>query len=479
MSTPRAAFTDANCSAAIRRLARTRSSSRQAIGKLVSISSELPHFAPYCLGEFCQAVSSAKLLGEIPAPLVDRIARANFHNVSPVHLSSMFGAFLGFQQPIPQSLLDTVANRTLFHDFAAGDLSTALHAFAHTERGLAKPPKELAKHVLEGDLTKFSSKQLCQTWLALHKLGFQAAFSQHVLGERSLQDFNTRDLLRIQPLMANSAPIDEELNARPRPGATDDSVIVSTFYKFTPVGDCAALKRHLERLGAEHDIRGTILVAPEGVNATICGQREDLDTFYRTCRVPDLYCKESSAALAPFHRMMVRLKPELVAMGLSNVHVTPDSVGAYVKPKDWDAFVSHPDVVVIDTRNEYEVGLGTFDSAVNPEILRFRDFPQWFDAHKAEFAHKRVAMFCTGGVRCEKSTAYAKQVLGKEVYHLEGGVLAYLQHKKQEKGTGRWAGELFVFDDRIAVDESVEQSCKVPSNYKAEATRSVVRSNTR
>ncbi|KAH9257776.1 hypothetical protein BASA81_003794 [Batrachochytrium salamandrivorans] len=419
MGTPHSAFNDANCSAAIRRLARTRSSSQQAIGKIVSISSELPHFAPYCLGEFCKAVSSAKLLREIPAPLVNRISNANFHNVSPMHLSSMFDAFLGFQQPIPQSLLNTVVNRTFYHDFASEDVSTVLHAFASMERGLIKPPSELAKHVLQGDLTKFSSKQLCQTWYALHKLGFnsQISFTQHILQARNLQDFNTGDLIQIQPLIADNdfnTLIDKELSSRPQRVMTMDlksTMIVSTFYKFTPIDNCGALKRHLERLGMEHDIRGTILVAPEGINATICGLREDIDTFYRTCQVTDLYCKESLALLSPFQKMMVRLKPELVAMGLPNVPVTEHTVGAYIKPQDWDAFVSHQDVVVIDTRNDYEIGLGTFDSAVNPEILRFRDFPQWFETHKADFAHKRVAMFCTGGVRCEKSTAYAKQVL--------------------------------------------------------------------
>ncbi len=235
--------------------------------------------------------------------------------------------------------------------------------------------------------------------------------------------------------------------------------VVSALYHFTPFEDPAVLKGPLLEMLNAAGVKGTILLANEGVNGTIAGTRKGIDAAMAAIRAlpgcADLEHKESFAAEMPFLRMKVRLKKEIVTMGVPGVDPARQ-VGTYVDPQDWNDLINDPDTVLIDTRNDYEVEIGTFKGAVNPDIKTFREFPAWLKAHHNELKGKKVAMFCTGGIRCEKSTALARYEGIEDVFHLKGGILKYLEHVPENEST--WQGDCFVFDDRVAVGHGLKES---------------------
>ncbi len=234
--------------------------------------------------------------------------------------------------------------------------------------------------------------------------------------------------------------------------------IVAALYHFTRFDDPATLRDPLLDLCKSNGIMGTLLLAKEGVNGTIAGDRAGIDAMLAHLRglpgCAGLEHKESTATVAPFHRMKVRLKKEIVTMGQPDVDPVA-RVGNYVDPADWNDLISAPDVAVIDTRNDYEVAIGTFEGAVDPETKSFGEFPEWWEKNKHRFHNKRVAMFCTGGIRCEKSTNYLLGQGVEDVYHLKGGILKYLEDVPQDES--KWDGECFVFDARVSVGHGLEE----------------------
>lgn len=231
---------------------------------------------------------------------------------------------------------------------------------------------------------------------------------------------------------------------------------VAALYRFTRFADCAALRAPLDRLCRSQGVRGTLLLAPEGINGTIAGAPESvavvLDHIRGLPDCADLDVKYSTAPEMPFHRMKVRIKREIVTMGQAGLDVGA-GVGAYVEAQDWNALIADPDTIVIDTRNDYEVAVGSFAGAIDPKTASFRDFPDWFRSMRDELLgagkQPKVAMFCTGGIRCEKSTAFLKQEGVEQVFHLKGGILKYLETVPE--GESLWRGECFVFDQRVAI----------------------------
>ena len=233
---------------------------------------------------------------------------------------------------------------------------------------------------------------------------------------------------------------------------------VAALYHFTRFPDPQALKAPLARIACASGVRGTLLLAREGINGTIAGTPDGIGAVLAHIRAlpgcADLVWKESCAETMPFGRMKVRVKPEIVTMGRPEVDPTA-AVGRHVPPAAWNALISQPDVAVIDTRNDYEVGIGSFAGAVDPGTRAFRDFPGWWQANAARFAGKRVAMFCTGGIRCDKSTNYLLSQGVKEVFHLQGGILKYLEDVPEEDSL--WQGECFVFDQRVSLGHGLRQ----------------------
>ena len=231
-------------------------------------------------------------------------------------------------------------------------------------------------------------------------------------------------------------------------------ITVAALYKFAPFEAPAALKPPLEALCRHHGIRGTLLLAGEGINGTVAGPAEGIAALIADIRslpgCADLDVKFSAAPAMPFHRLKVRLKREIVTMGQPGLDPR-ESVGTYVDPADWNALIADPDTVVIDTRNDYEVAIGTFQRAVDPQTRSFRDFPSWFRKNRDTLLgpNTKVAMFCTGGIRCEKSTAFLKAEGVEQVYHLKGGVLRYLEEVPEQQSL--WQGECFVFDERVSI----------------------------
>ncbi|MEY4982989.1 MAG: hypothetical protein RIR62_1255 [Pseudomonadota bacterium] len=227
---------------------------------------------------------------------------------------------------------------------------------------------------------------------------------------------------------------------------------VAALYHFARFPDPAALKGPLLDLCLAQGVKGTLLLAGEGINGTVAGTRAGIDAVIAHIRAlpgcAGLDWKESPAPVMPFGRMKVKLKREIVTMGRPDVDPTA-AVGRYVAPADWNDLIRQADVAVIDTRNDYEVAIGTFDGAVDPATRSFRDFPAWWDANRERFHNKRIAMFCTGGIRCEKSTNWLIQQGVEEVYHLKGGILKYLEDVPPEQSM--WQGECFVFDGRVSV----------------------------
>jgi UPF0176 protein len=233
---------------------------------------------------------------------------------------------------------------------------------------------------------------------------------------------------------------------------TNGKYVVSALYKFVRLQDFERLRQPLLDLMTRHGVKGTLLLAVEGVNGTIAGLPEAVNTVLKwlksDSRFADLVHKESYATEMPFYRTKVKLKREIVTMGIEGID--PNRVvGTYVKPEDWNALISDPDVTLVDTRNDYEFGIGTFKNALNPNTETFREFPEFVAQNLDPVKHKKVAMFCTGGIRCEKSTAYLKERGYDEVYHLQGGILKYLENVPSEESL--WEGECFVFDNRVAV----------------------------
>ncbi len=235
-------------------------------------------------------------------------------------------------------------------------------------------------------------------------------------------------------------------------------IIVAALYKFTPFADPAALRRGLLSTCEAAGVKGTLLLAREGINGTIAGARPGIDAVLAAIRAlpgcADLDWKESRASEMPFGRMKVRLKREIVTMGEPDVNPTR-ATGHYVDPADWNALISAEDVVVIDTRNDYEVAIGTFEGAVDPGTKSFREFPAWWRENAGRFGNKRVAMFCTGGIRCEKSTNFLLGEGVSEVFHLRGGILKYLEEVPEAESL--WQGECFVFDQRVSVGHGLAE----------------------
>jgi|TARA_B110000438_G_scaffold255417_1_gene262211 UPF0176 protein len=247
-------------------------------------------------------------------------------------------------------------------------------------------------------------------------------------------------------------------------------IIIRAFYKFVSLEDFAALQKGYQGRGLELNIKGTILLAKEGINGTISGSREELDAFFAELqsdqRLKDLRYKESIDAEQPFYRLKVRLKKEIVSMGMPEVDPN-EYVGTYLESREWNELLDDPDTVVIDTRNHYEVSIGTFKNAIDPKTKSFREFPQWVEENKEKIEGKKIAMFCTGGIRCEKATSFMKLKGYKDVFHLNGGILQYLEDTPKKES--KWEGECFVFDNRVTVDHELQagsydlcHACRMP-----------------
>ena len=232
---------------------------------------------------------------------------------------------------------------------------------------------------------------------------------------------------------------------------------VLAFYKFHPLSDTEAVREELDQLGRSLDIKGTILVAGEGVNGTIVGEEDALQTMQQALqqRVGDIPFKWSDLEQENrgFHRYKVRIKPEIVSFGVADLDLR--QTGEHVSAERWNELLEDPNVLVIDTRNTYEVDIGSFPEAISPETTNFRDFPEWVAENLDPDTHTEVAMFCTGGIRCEKASAFMRQAGFDSVYQLDGGILRYLENVPASEN--RWDGECFVFDQRVSVDAELNQ----------------------
>ena len=232
---------------------------------------------------------------------------------------------------------------------------------------------------------------------------------------------------------------------------------ICALYKFTRLDDFEEIQDPLKLFLDSLNIRGTLLLAREGVNGTIAGDNDSimksLDYLQKDKRLVGLEYKFSYSEKPPFKRLKVKLKKEIVTLGVSNIDPTFSS-GTYVKPADWNELINDPDVVLIDTRNNYEFEIGSFKGSINPNTETFRQFPDYTKNNLEKYRDKKIAMFCTGGIRCEKSTAYLKSKGFENVFHLQGGILKYLEEVKEDESL--WEGECFVFDDRVAVKHNLE-----------------------
>ncbi|MGB3457200.1 MAG: rhodanese-related sulfurtransferase [Litorimonas sp.] len=257
---------------------------------------------------------------------------------------------------------------------------------------------------------------------------------------------------------------------------------VAALYKFVTLNDTPALRERLRDWGEALGIKGTLLLAEEGINGTVAAPQRALNTFLdrvrRDPRFADLEIKFSEAATPPFLRFKVRLKREIVTLGVDGTD--PNAiVGTYVDPSDWNAVVEDPDTVVIDTRNAYEVSVGTFQGALDPQTDSFREFPDWVEANRDKLEGKRVAMFCTGGIRCEKASSYMLSQGFEDVLHLKGGILKYLE--TQPEPTSTWQGDCFVFDQRVAVGHGLSRTdwdqcfaCRMPLSAEDRSSQDYV-----
>lgn len=249
-----------------------------------------------------------------------------------------------------------------------------------------------------------------------------------------------------------------------------EGVVVAALYRFAKFPDYESFRQPLLELMLAEEVRGTLLLACEGINGTIAGSRQNIDAVVdwlkQDSRFSGIQTKESYVEDNPFYRTKVKLKKEIVTMGVEDIDPN-DIVGTYVEASEWNELLDDPDVVLVDTRNKYEVEIGSFVNALNPETESFREFPAYVKEHLDPQQNKKVAMFCTGGIRCEKSTAYLKQQGFNEVYHLKGGILKYLE--EVPKQNTKWQGECFVFDNRVTVNHDLEKggydqchACRMP-----------------
>ncbi|MBY6310706.1 oxygen-dependent tRNA uridine(34) hydroxylase TrhO [Alcaligenes faecalis] len=258
--------------------------------------------------------------------------------------------------------------------------------------------------------------------------------------------------------------------------------LIAALYKFVELPDFAQMRDPLFAFCEQHEVKGTLLLAREGINGTIAGPQEGVRAVLAYLnsdpRISGLVHKESYADKAPFYRLKVKLKKEIVTLGVPDLK-TAEMVGEYVAPEDWNALISDPDVVVVDTRNDYEVGIGTFNRAINPKTQSFTEFPQWVAEQSKEggvlHGKPRVAMFCTGGIRCEKSTAFMRSQGFDQVYHLQGGILKYLEEIPAAESL--WDGDCFVFDERVSVRHGLEpgdydfcRACRMPISEEEKAS---------
>ena len=255
--------------------------------------------------------------------------------------------------------------------------------------------------------------------------------------------------------------------------STLDKYIISTFYKFLILENYKELKIKFDKSLSKTNIKGTILLANEGVNGTIAGSESDLKKFFlyidKFSQFKDITPKFSSCNKNPFLRMKVRLKKEIVTIGIPEVSPS-NLVGKYLNVEEWNEFLNESDSIIIDTRNDYEVSIGTFKNSINPKIKSFRNFPNWVQKNlidKKVSKKSKIGMFCTGGIRCEKSTSYLKQLGFENVFHLDGGILKYLENVKPDEN--EWKGECFVFDYRVSLNNSLEKgeydmcyACRMP-----------------
>ena len=255
--------------------------------------------------------------------------------------------------------------------------------------------------------------------------------------------------------------------------STLDKYIISTFYKFLVLENYKELKIKFDKSLSKTNIKGTILLANEGINGTIAGSESDLKKFFlymdKFSQFKDITPKFSSSNKNPFLRMKVRLKKEIVTIGIPEVSPS-NLVGKYLNVEEWNEFLNESDSMIIDTRNDYEVSIGTFKNSINPKIKSFRNFPNWVQKNlidKKVSKKSKIGMFCTGGIRCEKSTSYLKQLGFENVFHLDGGILKYLENVKSDEN--EWKGECFVFDYRVSLNASLEKgeydmcyACRMP-----------------
>ncbi len=256
------------------------------------------------------------------------------------------------------------------------------------------------------------------------------------------------------------------------PKKSENTITVATLYKFVEIEDKNILQKNILSLCEENNAKGTILLAEEGINGTISAKKDEILKIINTLaldkRFQNLDVKYSLTNEQPFNRMKVRLKKEIVTIGDDAINPAKIS-GEYVNPEDWNTLISDPEVLVIDTRNKYETEIGKFKNSIDPRTNSFREFPKWVKNLKKEIddPNKKIAMYCTGGIRCEKSTSLLKKEGFKNVYHLKGGILKYLETVPNEESL--WDGECFVFDDRVALDEQLEvgsyqmcYACRMP-----------------
>ena len=238
-----------------------------------------------------------------------------------------------------------------------------------------------------------------------------------------------------------------------------NEILVAALYKFVEIDDLLSLQSNLYEICEKNNIMGTILIANEGINGTISGKNNEINQTISLLksdkRFANIEIKYSSTNKQPFHRMKVRLKKEIVTIGLPEINPNK-KVGTYVKPEDWNDLISDPNVIVIDTRNKYETKIGSFQNALDPETSSFREFPDWVKKFKSskDNANKKIAMFCTGGIRCEKASSLMKEEGFEDVYHLQGGILKYLETIDKENSL--WNGECFVFDQRVCLTDELE-----------------------
>jgi len=246
-------------------------------------------------------------------------------------------------------------------------------------------------------------------------------------------------------------------------------IVIAALYRFVQLDNFESLRQPLLQLMLDNQVRGTLLLAAEGINGTVAGSEQGVENLLEYLRqdprLLDFDCKLSFDKEMPFYRSRVKLKREIVTMGVDGI--SPTNAGTYVSPTEWNQLISDPEVTLIDTRNDYESAIGSFENAIFPNTKSFRDFPEYVEANLDPKKHRKVAMFCTGGIRCEKSTTYLREQGFDEVYHLKGGILNYLAQVPETES--KWHGECFVFDNRVSVNHALEKgsydqchACRLP-----------------